>query len=598
MTAEQQVVGNVPASADIVMEQEQIQSDDVQCALLATACVKVQIRAGQSVEARALLDSGSEVNLVTERCVQKLGISKRYCVFSVQGIGSSIALRLTGMVNVSIRSTIDPSFNLECEMFVVKKITSCLPSRSLSQAQAKEMRELKLADPKFSEPARIEMLLGAQVWAEIIRECIKRFSSGLTAQDSSLGWIVFGKLQPRHERAGKTMCIASEPSDVELNQLLRKFWKIEEPSSGRYVVTIPINPRAAELGSTRAVAMKRFLQTEKRLCAVPELRQKYVDFMREYEELGHMKQVIGPSTRERAYHIPHHCVTKKFRVVFDASCKSVSGVSLNDVQFSGAKLQDDLSAIITRFRCFKIAVSADVEKMFRQVKVNPEQWDLQRIFWRESPNKPMREYRLTVVTYGMASSGFNAVRAMHQCASDDQESYPLAYKAILSNFYMDDMLTGADTQEQATSKCRQIISSLRAGGFKLSKFMSSSQRVLSKLTSTYSSERELTFPEDNNASMLCLVWNCAKDEISFKVRARDERVSNTKRAVVSAIARLYDPNGYLAPVIISAKILIQDLLRSGMGRANTHVHSADMAEVQRAAAALGSNKNSEMARQH
>lgn len=127
-------------------------------------------------------------------------------------------------------------------------------------------------------------------------------------------------------------------------------------------------------------------------------------------------------------YIPHHCVTTKFRVVFDASCKTTSGESLNDIQLVGEKLQHDLADVIVRFRRHKIAVAGDVKKMFRQVVVARKHWNSQRIFWRERPSQPLQEYWLTVVTYGMSSSVHSSVRAMKQCATDHAAQWPWLQK--------------------------------------------------------------------------------------------------------------------------------------------------------------------------
>lgn len=71
-----------------------------------------------------------------------------------------------------------------------------------------------------------------------------------------------------------------------------------------------------------------------------------------------------------------------------------------------------------RFRMGRIGLTADVKKMFRQAEIAPDQYDLQRIFWRESANEPIREYQLRVVTYGTKSASYLAVRAMQQCGTD------------------------------------------------------------------------------------------------------------------------------------------------------------------------------------
>lgn len=109
---------------------------------------------------------------------------------------------------------------------------------------------------------------------------------------------------------------------------------------------------------------------------------------------------------------------KRFRIVYDATCKSDKGLSLNDVQLIGERLQDELVTLMMRFRCHAVAISADIRKMYLQVRVNPEQWDLQRVFWRPSATDAIKEYWLTTVTFGMASAPHCAVRAMIQGARE------------------------------------------------------------------------------------------------------------------------------------------------------------------------------------
>lgn len=156
---------------------------------------------------------------------------------------------------------------------------------------------------------------------------------------------------------------------------------------------------------------------ERRALNDPELRSKYIQFMRDYESDGHMKRVqtLYDETKPM-YYIPHHALSppRKFRVVFNASAPTSTGVSFNDIQLPGPRLQEDLCHQITNFRLYQVA-DADVKKMFRQIGIVPEQYDYQRIFWRENESQPVNEYVLTRVTYGMTSSAYNAVKAMQQC---------------------------------------------------------------------------------------------------------------------------------------------------------------------------------------
>lgn len=94
-----------------------------------------------------------------------------------------------------------------------------------------------------------------------------------------------------------------------------------------------------------------------------------------------MEQVsLSDSVFQPAFYLPHHGVlhqsgpTKKIRVVFNGSSKSTNGTSLNDILHTGAKLQVDLINVLLFFRTFRYVFSTDIEKMYRQILVDPEDW--------------------------------------------------------------------------------------------------------------------------------------------------------------------------------------------------------------------------------
>lgn len=189
-------------------------------------------------------------------------------------------------------------------------------------------------------------------------------------------------------------------------------------NSGRYIARIPLQPNPPQVVGSRQLALGRLNQMHKRFARDPVLKENYVKFMTEYEELGHMtlvppKQLANP----KSVYIPHHAAgTEKFRVVFDGSCKMRDSVSPNDIQLNGERLQRDLTFTISRFRLGKVALCADIAKMYRQILVPPEQRDFQRILWSPSANQPVREYRLNTQTYGMKSAAFVCIRTLFECA--------------------------------------------------------------------------------------------------------------------------------------------------------------------------------------
>jgi len=109
-------------------------------------------------------------------------------------------------------------------------------------------------------------------------------------------------------------------------------------------------------------------------------------------------------------------------------------------------IQKDNFSICLRSRKYQFAFSADVEKMFRQILINKEDQDLQRIVWRETKNEPIQHYRLKTVTYGTASAPFLAMRCLRQLGNENLDEYPVSANVILQDFYMDDVISGSDSE--------------------------------------------------------------------------------------------------------------------------------------------------------
>ncbi|XP_017490985.1 PREDICTED: uncharacterized protein LOC108379170 [Rhagoletis zephyria] len=151
---------------------------------------------------------------------------------------------------------------------------------------------------------------------------------------------------------------------------------VSSKPSGRIVVRLPFKDDPSYLGASYNTALRRFIAQEGRLTKSPQLRSQYVEFMNEYEGLGHMSAVENPNLRNPHYYIPLHCVLKptstttKLRVVFDASCRTTTQKSLNELEMVGPTIQCDL--ILLRFRLYRFVLTADIVKMYRQVLMHEE----------------------------------------------------------------------------------------------------------------------------------------------------------------------------------------------------------------------------------
>ncbi|XP_058816532.1 uncharacterized protein LOC131679804 [Topomyia yanbarensis] len=311
------------------------------------------------------------------------------------------------------------------------------------------------------------------------------------------------------------------------------------------------------------MALRRFVQMEKRLLHDSNLRDQYRTFMNDYQEQSHM---IKPKQHcPTGYFMPHHAVfnpvstTPKTRVVFDASATTTTGSSLNDHLFVGPILQRKLTDTVLRFRVPKVVFTADIAQMFQQIQIRPEDWKYQQIFWRIEQGHPLEIFQLTTVTYGTACAPFLATRTLEQLCKDESKRFLLASKAGTEDFYVDDLLSGADTVDEALALQNELIQMMASGGFKLHKWASNHPELL-VLVPNADSEQIAFFEDEKTTRTLGLTWQPRRDVLLTKLHEISFHSGPiTKRSVYSDIAKLYDPLGLLRPVIFAAKVRLQKL---------------------------------------
>lgn len=552
---------------------------------MATAYVKIQGTNGKSTLARAIFDTGSEANIILAKCVKTIELKRKKLRIEIEGITGKETYN-SGVVQAQIA----PWFETTSEN---KFTVSFLVMNKLPLAQQRgfkkdipEFRTLTHADPHFYEYGSAQVLFGVEFWSRIILSNIIRSSYEIVAQSTKLGYVIFGAMnisEPKPNSMSIASTVISDVEAIKLNEILQRFWEVEEffepvqaeedkiaeewfvntttrDEHGRYIVRLPFTSESKEIGKSRQIAEMRFKQIENRFKRNEELKQKYSEFMREYIQLNHMSEATESERSEDGFFIPHHAVLKRFRVVFDASCVSSNGKSVNDIQLAGPNLQEELAHIIMRFRFHKVVLSADVKKMFRQILIHKDDQKYQKILWRFDDNEEIREFVLRTVTYGMKSSPFLAMRVMIELAENYAERYPLAAYATKFERYTDDFMTGADSEEQAIKLYSELKEMLAKGKFELAKWKTNNVKLSKLISDNVESSDEMVELSDEYTSILGLKWQPNSDNFVFRVEG--EGVDNeqiTKRYVVSQVAKLYDPTGYLAPVIIKAKHFIQRL---------------------------------------
>ncbi|XP_017795696.1 PREDICTED: uncharacterized protein LOC108577106 [Habropoda laboriosa] len=223
--------------------------------------------------------------------------------------------------------------------------------------------------------------------------------------------------------------------------------------------------------------------------------------------------------------------------VFDGSVKSSSGLSLNDTLLAGPTIQSDLFSLFLRFRMHVYVMIGDIEKMYRQFLVRPEDRAFQRILWRDEKNN-VATYELNTVTFCLTVAPYLAIRCVLQFADDEKDQFPDVSTTVKRDLYVDDLLTGANTIKEARKLRIEILSLFERGGL----------------------DHEQIHPnilgDPTTMKTLSILWDARKDRILYTVEPPSSQTI-TKRTILSAITKIFDPLGLLGQVTITAKMIMQ-----------------------------------------
>lgn len=322
------------------------------------------------------------------------------------------------------------------------------------------------------------------------------------------------------------------------------------------------------------IAEIRLRHLRRRLERDQELKRKYLTIIDDYVEKGYARKLTDEETKIRSnktWYLPHHPVLNphkpgKVCVVFHAA-STFEGTSLNDQLLHGPDLINNLVGILMRFRQDQVALIADIEAMFHQVRMLPEDCDALRFLWWDGDlHKPPEEYKMLVHIFGAKSSPCCSNKALKQTADDNEMKYGKEVADVVRrNFYVDDLLKSTSTVKQAIDLALKLIGLLQQGGFRLTKFLSNRREVLQAIPANERASPTLDLDLDRLPinRTLGLSWDAETDEFYFTFIRIDKPA--TKRGILSVVSSLFDPLGFLAPYVLPVKVLLQELWRQKVG---------------------------------
>ncbi|XP_033298431.1 uncharacterized protein LOC117204797, partial [Bombus bifarius] len=445
--------------------------------LVLTAQINILNDKHQPIRCRALLDTGSSMNFITEELAKSLKIRQNKCSVPI-GALDTLTTTSKRHITATITST-DGTYTRTLTFLIIPTISTSIPSEPIDRSTLEIPKNLKLADPRFHLPAPIDVLLSSG--STLASMCVGQVNltqpdePGLRLQKTRFGWISRG--------FGKSM------KDPQLNISQRQIDDAKNTSKS--------TPDAPAKDDTSSL----YLSTISFSHSDPLKR------WREYLALGHMTKVNDNHSDDNGYYLPHHGVTKassqttKLRVVFDGSAPSTTGTSLNDTLHTGPTLQEDLF------------------------------------------------------------SPYLAIRCLKQLAEDEGHRFPRAAQVLQRDFYVDDALTGAETKDEALTLRTELTKLLQLAGLNIRKWASNDNDLLHGLSLEETNHQHF-LGDSQTLKTLGVFWNSFDDSILYSVEVKPTPSRVTKRIISSEIAKIYDPLGLLAPVIVRAKMLLQRIWSS------------------------------------
>ena len=551
---------------------------------------------GKEIRVFALLDTQSNTHFATTDVLKAIGACRRNAILKLKTMNGTKQIETEAASNLEVRGIFEDEYIRLSSPCYGRLSIPCnrqsIPTDDLHRFPHLSEVELLPASPEIP----IGLLIGYHC-AKAFKPT--KFVGGKTdepfAWKTALGWCIMGDAENSEtticegDEIGTTHtvhgCISLNTSIVEVPETGfdplqdensdhvysaedHKFMRImneqmRQRPDGKYEAPLPIRENVG-LPSNVFAARKRLNSLKSRFARNPELQEIYKNSMQELFDQGWAEEMddLNGNPR-RTWYIPHQGVLQhgKLRLVFDCSAECHGG-SLNDHLLPGPNQMNLMLSIIMRFRLDLVALTCDIQKMFYQFAIPPEDRDLVRFLWwkdGDTTREPIA-CRMTVHLFGAVSSPGVATYGLRRIAKDHRESHTeRAWRFVLEDFYVDDGVTAVPSANDAIELFTETQSLLSKGKLKLHKVLSNSKEVMKGIPEEHHAKVE-NYPL---AITLGQVWNLETDRLVFQVKL--EKQCSTKRELLSALAKFFDPTGMIAPLVLQGRMVFHELCKDGVG---------------------------------
>ena len=292
-------------------------------------------------------------------------------------------------------------------------------------------------------------------------------------------------------------------------------------------------------------------------------RDAYDKVVQGWLDAGYMKR-LGPSSEndEEAFYLLHFPVyrydkeTTKVRVVMNGR-SAFMGTSLNDCILKGPKVINDLVNVLLRFRRYRVAVSGDVKEMFLQVHMEPEDAKYHRIVYtfRREGRYCILEARVHL--FGNRGSPTIVIFVIKWVATQFLSTHPLGAVTIRDSSLVDDCMDSVPDEDLARQLVRELKEILSYCGMTIHKWVCSHEGVVPGPKETLILRDPEVDSEFPGGKALGICYDPHKDEFRYQAKERCAELW-TRRKALGFYMSIYDPLGFILPILMVARVLFQE----------------------------------------
>lgn len=564
---------------------------------------------GTEIKTFAQLDEGSSLTIIDENLARELRLEGDEEIMTMQWVNHLTSKQKTSIVTLAIRGEFKGAKKIHlANVRTIPDLT--LPSQSISKSRLikryPQLNHVQISDYEHAQP-RILIGLDNTHLVKPLR-FVDCEPEGVCAIETQLGWVVYGKrsddMESTIEHVGLVDHVFTDENNdhQRMNELICGYYEVEGigARSTEELIQSDETKRALEvlnrttkyhgtyyetgllwadddpqMPNSYDMALKRFENLERKLSKDVNLHQKYKDAVNDFFVKGYARILSSEecaSVVGKEWYLPHFAVLNpnkpnKVRVVMDAAA-TVNRQSFNSHMLKGPDLTRSLMSILFQFRQYPVAMCADIKEMFLRVKIREEDRSAQRFIWRDDDGN-LCTCEMQSMIFGASCSPTTAQFVKNFHAEKYRHQYPQAVDAIQYNHYVDDYVMSFPNDEEAIEVSTQVKSILSTAGFELRNFLSNSEtatRLLNDCTAPQTNEVNIEAKTPQLVEkILGMYWQNDVDEFVFRFKFHKvpEAVLNqsripTRRELLCMTMSIFDPYGFLANYLITAKIIVQE----------------------------------------